>query len=295
MKENSPDYKICPLCEKDNVKRKFKMPQYSIFYCLTCKVEFNADFPPKNSVKESFSEEYYMELQKEAFFYQMENHILDPSIKFYRNRLRQVEELVEGRKLLDVGAGIGVFMKTAYDTGWNVEGVEISPFGSEFIRNKYGFNIYTENLISLELENNSYDVITFWDSIEHMEHPVGMLIKAYQLLKKGGVIILTSDNYKSLMSFLGRLIYSLSFGKITYPIERFFIPYNKTYFTHDNIRVLIRDIGYEIILLEKMQYPINKLKLKHIEKLILKALYGIESLLGIQSQFTILARKPLKL
>ena len=67
MKEDKSEYVICPLCEKDNVKRKFKMPRYSIFYCFTYNVEFNADFPPKNSIKESFSEEYYMELQKEAF------------------------------------------------------------------------------------------------------------------------------------------------------------------------------------------------------------------------------------
>jgi len=67
MKEDKSENLTCPLCEKDNVKRKFKMPQYSIFYCLTCKVEFNADFPPKNSVKE-----YYMELQKEAFSSQVE-------------------------------------------------------------------------------------------------------------------------------------------------------------------------------------------------------------------------------
>ncbi len=293
MREDRSD-SSCPLCEKKNVKRKFKMPQYSIFYCLTCKVEFNANFPPKNSAKESFSEEYYLELQKEAFSDQMENHMLDPSIEFYQKRLRQVEGLAEGRRLLDVGAGFGTFLRTAYDAGWDVEGVEISPFGSEFIRNKYGFNIYTESLTSLKLEDNSYDVISFWDSIEHMDLPGRQLIKAYQLLKKDGILILTSDNYKSLMSFLGRLSYSLSFGKLTYPVERFFIPYNKTYFNHDNMRDLLQKIGYEIILFEKMQYPVSKLKLGHFEKPVLKILYGIESFLNIQSQFTYIARKKIE-
>lgn len=294
MKEDESNYPSCPLCEKNNVKIKFKMPRYSIFCCLTCNVEFNANFPPKNSAKETFSKEYYLDLQKEAFLDQMENHLLDPSIEFYQKRLQQVEKLAEGRKLLDVGAGFGTFLKTAYDAGWDVEGVEISPFGSEFIRNKYGFNIYTESLISLELGNSTYDVISFWDSIEHMDLPVRQLIKAYQLLKKDGILILTSDNYKSLMSFLGRLSYSLSFGKITYPVERFFIPYNKTYFSHDNMRNLLQGIGCEIILFEKMQYPISKLKLGHFEKLAMKILYNIESFLNIQSQFTYIARKKIE-
>lgn len=54
-------------------------------------------------------------------------------------------------------------------------------------------------------------------------------MKAYQLLKNGGILLLTSDNYRSLMSFLCRLIYFLSLKTITYPVERFFIPFNKTY------------------------------------------------------------------
>jgi 2-polyprenyl-3-methyl-5-hydroxy-6-metoxy-1,4-benzoquinol methylase len=282
---------MCPICETTDVKIKFKMARYSILYCLTCGIEFNANFPPKNSVKDSFSKEYYMELQKEAFLNQMENHMLDPSMCFYQKGLQQVAKIVKGRKLLDVGAGIGVFMKTASDAGWDVEGVEISPYGSEFIKQRYGFNVYAENLIELNLRDNSYDVITFWDSIEHMELPKRQLIKAYQLLKNGGLLLLASDNYKSLMAYLGRFIYRSSFGNITYPLERFFIPYNKTYFNHDNLSKMLKNIGYEIILLEKMQYPIEKLKLGFLEKIMLRFLYPIESFLNLHSQFTILARK----
>lgn len=285
----------CPICENDNVKCKFQLPNYSIFYCITCELEFNADFPPKNSVTESFSEYYYTELQKEAFTDQKNDYTQDPSYAFYRKGLQTIEKLTNGRKVLDVGAGVGAFLKTAHESGWKVEGVEISRYGSEFIKKNYGFNVYSENLTLLELDNESYDVITFWDSIEHMELPKKQLMKAFQLMKTNGILILTSDNYRSLMSFLCRAIYFLSFQKISYPIERFFIPYNKTYFTHNNMRDLLTEIGYDIILFEKMQYPLNKIKLGLLEKLVLKVIYILESFLNVESQFTFIARKPVKL
>lgn len=282
---------ICPLCESETNKRKFRTPHYSIYYCSACKVEFNADFPPKQSVNESFSKEYYTELQKEAFSIQEKDYKFDPSYESYKNGLKQIEKFIDRGKLLDVGAGMGAFMKTASDAGWDVEGVEISQYGSEFIKGKYGFTVYRESLISMATDSRSYDVITYWDVIEHVEFPKKQLIKAYELLKPGGVLLLTSDNYSSLMSFLGRFIYYLSFGKFTYPIERFFIPYNKTYFNHNNMEVLLRKIGYEIIFFNKMQYPLSKIKSSFFEKFILKIIYDFERFLNIQSQFTFIVRK----
>jgi len=291
MEENIKNHISCPLCEGQTIKRKFVMPNYSIYSCLICNAEFNADFPPKTSVRESFSKDYYMEVQKEAFADQQSDYTQDPSYRVYLKGLRYIEGLIDGRKLLDVGAGVGAFLKTAHDSRWNVEGVEISPYGSKFIKNKYGFNVYSKSLSLLELDDESYDVITFWDSIEHMELPKRQLMKAFRLLKKNGVLLLTSDNYKSLMSFLSRSIYYLSFGNITYPIERFFIPYNKTYFTYENMRDLLKEIGFEIVLFEKMQYPINKMELGSLEKFIVSVLYSVENLLNVQSQFTFIARK----
>jgi 2-polyprenyl-6-hydroxyphenyl methylase/3-demethylubiquinone-9 3-methyltransferase len=134
-------------------------------------------------------------------------------------------------------------------------------------------------------------VITFWDVIEHIDFPVERLIRTYELLKPGGIALITSDNYNSLISKLARMLYFISIGTFQYPIRRFFTPYNRTYFTEKAMNKLLNKIGFEIVHFHKMQYPIDKLKLNKCEKIIINMLYKLENIFNLQSQFTFIVRK----
>ena len=158
-------------------------------------------------------------------------------------------------------------------------------------KKKYDYNIFEGDLLKYNGKHEFFDVITFWDVIEHVEYPLENLQKAYDLLKPGGLILITSDNYNSLISKVADLSYRISCKKFKYAVERFFIPYNRSFFTDYNFCNLFINCGFEVTYFEKMEYPLKKINANFIERIILNLLYGIATLTGKQAQFTLIGQK----
>ena len=93
------------------------------------------------------------------------------------------------KRLLDVGAGIGVFPATMKAAGWTVIAVEPDPRTAAHLRDAVGVTAHAvpiEQLASMRLE--PVDVITFNKVLEHVEDPVAMLAAARPLLSPGGFV-----------------------------------------------------------------------------------------------------------
>lgn len=117
----------------------------------------------------------------------------------FRRNLQPLEELVppeRGRRLLDVGCYIGVFVEIAQERGWEAWGVEPSHWAAREARNR-GLRVLEGTLDDVHLAEESFDVITMWDVIEHLTDPMRELRESYCLLKKGGLICIHTMNIES--------------------------------------------------------------------------------------------------
>ncbi|MFC1701412.1 class I SAM-dependent methyltransferase [Pseudomonadota bacterium] len=101
-----------------------------------------------------------------------------------------------GQNLLDVGCGNGTFLLKARDSGWTVEGVDFDGEAVEAAR-VAGLNVNKGSLELFEGSECMFDVITLNHVIEHVHHPLGMLMRAYSLLKPGGTLYLETPNIQS--------------------------------------------------------------------------------------------------
>jgi len=99
----------------------------------------------------------------------------------------------EEKKILDIGAGTGDFLKKCKEDLWKVDGVEPSEKARKIARQK---NIELKETVT-KLENNKYDVISMWHVLEHVIDLEEYIIKLKKLLKKNGVIIIAVPNFKS--------------------------------------------------------------------------------------------------
>ncbi len=106
------------------------------------------------------------------------------------------------RRLLDVGAYIGVFVEVSLARGWDAIGVEPSYWAAGVAQDR-GLPIITGTLDAAELAQRRFEVITMWDVIEHLDDPSAELAKAYRLLEPGGIIAIHTMDIDS---FLARLM-----------------------------------------------------------------------------------------
>jgi cyclopropane fatty-acyl-phospholipid synthase-like methyltransferase len=93
----------------------------------------------------------------------------------------------EGRRLLDIGAYIGVFVDTANQAGWQSTGLEPSAWASSYAV-RSGLDVVCGTLETADFPPESFDVITMWDVFEHLSDPMGALDRCYSWLKPGGWI-----------------------------------------------------------------------------------------------------------
>jgi 2-polyprenyl-3-methyl-5-hydroxy-6-metoxy-1,4-benzoquinol methylase len=114
-----------------------------------------------------------------------------------KKKLKLINNLSKDSKtLLDVGCGTGDFLLTAKQNGWNVKGIEPNPQAREIANSK------TNNAVSnieslLDLEKQSFDVITLWHVLEHLPNLEEHIQLFQSLLKPNGRLVIAVPNFKS--------------------------------------------------------------------------------------------------
>lgn len=149
-----------------------------------------------------------------------------------------------GRKLLDVGAGIGVFPASMLDRGWTVDAVELDMRTAEHLREVLGVDAYTEELETLAARGiGRFDTITFNKVIEHVEDPVAILRDAIPLMAEGGFVYVEVPDVAAAVDGPGR--------------EEFFIEHLHV-FSPVSLIMTIETAGLAIFELERIREPSGK-------------------------------------
>jgi SAM-dependent methyltransferase len=92
-------------------------------------------------------------------------------------------------KLLDIGAGLGVFPYAMKQAGWICTALDPDPRAGKHLAEFVGIRSIVGDFFSVEpVELGCFDVITLNKVIEHVEDPVAMLAKAASLLSPHGFV-----------------------------------------------------------------------------------------------------------
>ena len=120
-----------------------------------------------------------------------------------RRKLVQRRHLVErysGRttgRILDVGSATGIFLHEMASAGWEAVGVEPVTHAAEYAQARFGLEIFSGTLAKAPYESGSFDVVTFWDVLEHTFSPVEELAHVARLLAPGGLVAINVPNWHS--------------------------------------------------------------------------------------------------
>ena len=99
-------------------------------------------------------------------------------------------------RLLDIGTGTGYFADTMVRRGWKVEAVEKNPQAREFAKEHFGLEVKPESALQ-EFAPGSFDVITLWHVMEHLEHLGEVWQQLHEMLTEKGLLIVAVPNCSS--------------------------------------------------------------------------------------------------
>ena len=100
-------------------------------------------------------------------------------------------------RVLDIGCGEGTFLAAMARRGWEAWGVEVSGEGAARAAARPGLRVFNKPLEECGLSAKSFDLVTLWHSIEHVEDPAALLRLVAGLVKDDGRVFLAFPNAES--------------------------------------------------------------------------------------------------
>jgi len=170
----------------------------------------------------------------------------NPKIRTFRQALVILDKIKPKQgTLLDFGCAEGNFLMLAKQKGWNVYGLDLSQFATNIAR-KRGLDVLNTTIHNAKFKNESFDVITLWDVIEHLSNADEIFKEFRRVLKKGGLLIIRTPNEKSIFHQIARLSYILSFKSIKSLLKSIYHTDHLYYFSKQTLALLLRKNGFEI-------------------------------------------------
>jgi 2-polyprenyl-3-methyl-5-hydroxy-6-metoxy-1,4-benzoquinol methylase len=144
-------------------------------------------------------------------------------------------------RLLDVGCAMGLFLEQAKKVGWQVAGVEISEYSAAYAREHLNIDVFVGDMQQLVedgvISPHSFDVVTVWDTLEHLQDPSGFLATLHRVLRPDGLLFLSTVNIDGVVA------------KRDGGDWHFFAPPGHLfYFSENTLKGFLKKAGFEIIL-----------------------------------------------
>ena len=123
-------------------------------------------------------------------------------IKTFTKSLKKIIKILNIKNLkeksfLDIGSASGACLRSIKNLGFKEEGYELSRWMVEYGKKKYDVNINQGSIDNIE-ENKKFDLISFWDVLEHVTELDETLKKAKKISKDRGIMIINVPDIKSL-------------------------------------------------------------------------------------------------
>lgn len=222
---------ICPLCGSNSelwgIKRSF-----NLYSCISCKLIFVNPLPDPTSV---YNQDYFLGASG-GFGYVDYDADKEPMIPTFNKYLDLLAKYGKPKgSIFDIGAATGFFLKIAQKRGYKVSGVEMSDHAASMAR-KDGIDVSSGDMMSMSIENQSFDVVTMLDVLEHMTEPFTELLEVKRILKSGGLLVVNAPNGQSILSKVLKTNWHL-----VLPPEHLF------YFSPKNLSQFMEKNGFETV------------------------------------------------
>ena len=267
----------CPWCGTPSEHKTLEVKDYflsqetfQLYKCDHCGLLFTVPRPDSGQIGKYYqSEKYYSHQQNNKGFVPRIYEIVK-SFNIKKKGIYAVGGLTQG-KLLDIGCGVGDFLCHVKRMGWEVVGIEPSSAAKAIAEVRLGFPPLDPSESS-NLPDHSFDVITMWHVLEHIDDLKFQISELNRLLKPNGRLIIALPNYQS---------FDCQYYNDKW--AAWDVPRHLNHFSPDAIRSIINSVGIDFVDFQKLKWDayyisyMSECYLKHSLPLLRGAWVGFKS------------------
>jgi SAM-dependent methyltransferase len=195
---------LCPVCGSDQVRDIFLVKdfmvsreEFMIAECGHCSLRFTKKIPTPDNIGAYYRSADYISHTNTSKglisrLYQMVRK------QTLRSKKRIIEKYTGLKKesILDIGSGVGAFVRTMQQAGWSVTGLEPDGGARAHAKTDFGVELQDSNQL-FQLPEKSFDAITLWHVLEHVHDLQGYMERLKNLIRPGGRLFIAVPNYTS--------------------------------------------------------------------------------------------------
>lgn len=193
----------CLICGSEQLRKLSGYEKDHLVSCEKCSFVFSNVRPSQE------------ELDKVYGGYSRDVGRTEATLKKMREIALKLKNLSKAKRVIDIGCGDGEFLSIFKGLGCDVFGAEYDPRTEDICRNK-GITMLRGGVMpSLGGNGNpeQFDLAIFTEVIEHINNPMDVIENISHLLKKDGMLYVTTPNFAS----LERRMLGAQWGMIAYP------------------------------------------------------------------------------
>lgn len=245
----------CYLCGKPTMALAFTKLGYDIYQCSSCQL-YALDFPHQyhRFIKDYYNKKFFTGSPQRAGYVDYQGDSWPEKMNMLRY-LHRIKRYKQGGRLLDCGCATGLFMQQAKDHGFDVSGFDVSAYAIRIAKKSFKDRVKLGSLSTVRYAKNSFDTITLFDVIEHLQNPRKDLTKIHNWLKKDGLLMINTGDTDS--------FYAQMEGKRWH----FFIPpQHLFFFSRASLTKLLSQAGFKVIRIDykgkwvSLRYLLNLMK-----------------------------------
>ena len=182
----------CPCCGSKKIDFYVKKFHFDLDFCLDCGHIFTNPFPTSEALR------YYYNSDFKEFENQFFLESLEKRLPIFHQRLDMIKELAAGRRILDVGSAIGIFIQANQDKGssFDITACDMNASACGYIKSKFP-DVNVINADVVELSPGDFDFVTLWDTFEHIPNPKSLLMAVRNQLRENGYFLFSTPNTNS--------------------------------------------------------------------------------------------------
>ncbi len=182
----------CPIC-KSNTYRLIIDINLKYVNCNQCNAIFQIPLEIDTNIYERL--DYFDE---HAYLKDIYDRDRLSKGKFYK-RFKFIKRFVrKNNKILEIGSGQSILVKYFIDNGFDANGSEISKVWINKVKRDLKINLLTP--LKIKKNQLKFDFIILYDVLEHTNEPLTFIKYVKSILKKNGLIFISTPNCGDLFS-----------------------------------------------------------------------------------------------
>jgi 2-polyprenyl-3-methyl-5-hydroxy-6-metoxy-1,4-benzoquinol methylase len=147
--------------------------------------------------------------------------------------------VMPGKRLLEVGSNVGLFLDVAARNGWKASGIEPSKWAVERGRKRFGVDLRQGTLDDVEADHQA-DAVVMLDVLEHLVDPLESLRTLRGAVNEEGLLVLSTVDLDGIH------------GRIRKGSWPWFIRPHLHYFTPETLDAMLAKAGFDLVEFERV-------------------------------------------